>query len=314
MRRRPVALLVAAVSGLVLAGCGSGPSQVNAAAIIGDHVIPLGDVQQEMQWLIHNSPQVQQAQQQRKVDLPAREVMRGRIIHELVEVAKQREGLKVDEREVDRLIESSGGVDQVARQSSIEPERVRQVATDQILMQQLGEDFADRVSVRLVGTSIVKESAGSTAKDQALELGRKVAANPGDVQNLLRDNGHQVLDEKLELSEAMRRQPELAISAVFGSEAGSVLVVQPSQEQAGWLVALVRERTVKPAPKDPSSASQADGQVLYLAGLRQLQPIADELGVRLNPRYGVWDETGMAPAASEDEVTGYRLPSRTVQP
>ncbi|WP_083665810.1 hypothetical protein [Saccharomonospora sp. CUA-673] len=58
---------------------------------------------------------------------------------------------------------------------------------------------------------------------------------------------------------------------------------------------------------------QVNPEFLYFAGLRMLQPIAEDVGVRLNPRYGVWDEAALAPAPNEDELTGTLLRSRTVQ-
>ncbi|WP_199432590.1 SurA N-terminal domain-containing protein [Qaidamihabitans albus] len=310
--RRPAALLIALIASLVLAGCGSGPSQVTSAAIIGDHAISLDDVQQEIRWVLDNVPEAQQAHEQNNFEVQAREIVRSRIIHHLVTVAARREGLRADPARITELIESSGGAESVAASIGIEPERVRDVAADQILLQQLAQRYADRVSVQLVGTTIVTENAEATAKEQALDLGRKLAADPGAAEQVIRDGGHQLIDQELTLAETLQNQPELAISAVFGAQEGTVLVIQPSREQTGWLVGLVRDRQVG-AGSGEQAAQQADPQVLYWAGIRQLQPIADELGVRLNPRYGVWDETEMAPAASEDEVTGYQLRSRTVQ-
>ncbi|MEU6645674.1 SurA N-terminal domain-containing protein [Saccharomonospora sp. NPDC046836] len=313
--RRPVTLLSALIAGLVLAGCGSGPSQVSSAAIVGDHSIPLDDVQSEIQWLLDNVPEAAQAQEQRKFDLQSREVVRNRIIHQLTTVAAEREGLRADPAEVDELIERSGGAETVARRVGVEPSRVRDIASDQSLVQQLAQRYLDRLSVRIVGTTIVTESPGATAKEQALELGRKIAADPANVEQLVESGGHQLIDTTLSLAQTLQNQPEIAASAVFGAAEGSVLVIQPSQEQAEWLVAIVRDRTVSPATGDAASAaSQVSPQYLYYAGMRLLQPIADELGVRVNPRYGVWDATALSPAASQEELTGYQLDSRTVQP
>jgi hypothetical protein len=311
---RPVSLVLALVASLVLAGCGSGPSRVNAAAIVGDQVIPLDDVQQEIQWVLDNVPQAAKAQQQRKFAQVSREIVRSRVTHKLVTIAARREGLRVDHSKVDELIAGSGGVDRIARGYAIEPQRVRTVARDQILLEQLGRRYADRLSVDFVGTLIVEESAGSTAKDTARALGNRIAADPSRAAEIIRADGHQLMAKELSLAEALRAQPELGISAVFGAQAGSVVVTQPSQRSSGWLVALVRDRTVAPAHDGGAQGpSQVDPSMLPAVGMRQLQPIADELGVRINPRYGVWDSTAMAPAASEDEVTGFQLPSRTVR-
>ncbi|PXY21267.1 SurA N-terminal domain-containing protein [Prauserella muralis] len=312
--RRPATLLIALIAGLVLAGCGSGPSQVNAAALVGDRTIPLGDVQQEVQWLLDNAPAAQQAKQQGKFAERAREVVRSRVVHELLSVAAQREKLSADRSEVDKLISSAGGTEGIARELGIAPERVRQVATDEVLLPKLGQRYADRLSVHYVGAAVVKESPGSTAKDQARELGRAIANDPDNAAAVIREAGHKVVDERTSLADALSNQPEFGISAVFGAPEGSVVVIQPSQEQTGWLVALIKDRSLSPATQSQSSAQQLDSRALYWAGYRQLQPIADELGVKINPRYGVWDDTSVAVVASEDEVAGYQLQSRTVQP
>ncbi|NIJ10596.1 outer membrane murein-binding lipoprotein Lpp [Saccharomonospora amisosensis] len=312
---RPAMLVLAVIASLLLAGCGSGPSKVDSAAIIGNRSVSLDSVQQEVRWLLDNVPQVEQARQQQKLALQSRQIVRSRVLHQLVTIAAAREGLRVDQAEVDRLVESGGGVDRVARDMGIAPERVRQLAADQVLLQQLAQRYLDGLAVRFVGTTIVGESAGNTAREQARALGERIAADPANAERVISESGHQLIQEELSFADALRGQPELGISALFGTREGSVMVIQPSQAQSGWLVALVRERTVTGSGQGNADlAAQLDPQVLYLAGVRMLQPIADELGVQLNPRYGVWDSAAMAPAANSDEVTGYLLPSRTVRP
>ncbi|EHR63120.1 SurA N-terminal domain-containing protein [Saccharomonospora cyanea] len=311
--RRSLGLALTLVTALVLTACGSGPSTVNAAAVVGERTIALDDVQAEIQWLLDNAPQAQQAQQQRKVDQISREIVRSRVVHELLTVARQRENLRVDETEVDALVEGSGGLEAAARNIAVEPSRVRTVARDQLLLEDLGAAYQDRVTVHYVGAMVTGSSVEATDSETARELGRRIAADPADVEAIVRESGHQVVDQRMSLSEALVQDPELAISAVFGAEEGSVVVIQPSQQQVGWLVALIKERTVGEGTGQPA-AQQVDPRLLYWVGLRQLQPIADELGVEVNPRFGVWDSAGLALAPSEDEVTGYQWESRTVQP
>ncbi|SFP39665.1 SurA N-terminal domain-containing protein [Amycolatopsis arida] len=393
------AVAVAVVSALVLAGCGSGPSQVTSAAIVGDHSIPLDAVQSEIQWLLDNVPEAQQAREQRKFDTISRQIVQSRIVHHLLGVATEREGLRVDPREVTELVDSAGGVDQAARSVGVTPDRIRDVAADQLLLQQLGQRYVDRLSVDFVGTVITQESPGNTAEDQARDLGERLVAAPAAAPRVLREAGHQVIDQRMSLAQAIQSSPELAGSALFGSAPGTVVVIQPSRQESGWLVALVKDRQLRPAngggthqsarvpglpaqadptrpdphrpdatrsdptqpdPSEPDAAHgapsqgdaaqagtrqgepsqgdpaqtdpgqedpsqggaagqpngarQSDPQQLYRVGLRMLQPIAEELGVRVNPRYGVWDAAGMSVVPSEEEVTGHLLHPRTVQP
>ncbi|MBB3050547.1 hypothetical protein FHS23_001542 [Prauserella isguenensis] len=308
--RRPIALLTALLAGLVLAGCGSGPSQVHSAAIVGDRSVPLDDVQHEIDWLLDNVPQAQQAQRQGKVDMFAREIVRGRVIHELAQIAAKREGVKAGRGEIDELIRGSGGVDEVSRSAGVEPSRVRDLASDQIVLQELARKYIGRLSVNLVGTVISGDEPGNSAKEQATALGRRIADDPERVRAIARDAGHQLVDEELDFAEALQNDPELATSAVFGSQEGTVVVVQPSRQQAGWLVGLVDER--RTAGQADAAEPQVNPEYLYFAGLRMLQPVAEDVGVRLNPRYGLWDEAALSPAPNEDELTGRLLRSRTV--
>ncbi|MEY7974044.1 hypothetical protein AB8O38_18780 [Saccharomonospora xinjiangensis] len=312
--RRSAGFATTLVTALLLTACGSGPDTANAAAVVGDRTIALDDVQTEIRWLLDNAPQAQEAQQQRKVDQISREIVRSRVVHELLGVAERREGLRIDEAQVDALIEGSGGLDAAARSIAVEPSRVRTVARDQLLLEELGTAYQNRLTVRYVGAMITGSDAGATDSEVAQELGRRIAADPGDVERIVRESGHQLIEQRMTLSDALTQDPELAISAVFGAEQGSVVVIQPSQQQVGWLVALVEERTVRQTATEQPAEQQIDPRLLYWVGLRQLQPIADELGVEINPRFGVWDSAAVAPAASEDEVTGYQWESRTVQP
>ncbi|OQO92519.1 hypothetical protein B1813_10020 [Saccharomonospora piscinae] len=312
--RRRAGLAVALAASFALTACGSGPSTANAAAVIGDDVIALDDVQDEIQWLLDNAPQAQQAQEQRRVDQVSSEILRSRVVHELLTVAERRERLTVDETEVDSLIDASGGVTEAAKNIAVEPSRVREVARDQLMLEELGARYQDRLSVHFVGAMITESSVEATDSETARELGRSIAADPQRAREIVRDGGHQLVDQRISLSDALTQDPELAISAVFGAEEGTVVVIQPSQQQPGWLVALVEQRSLRSGGGEKAEGEPVDPRLLYWVGLRQLQPIADELGVRLNPRYGVWDEAGMAPAPSEEEVTGYQWESRTVAP
>lgn len=299
----------------LLAGCGSGPQQSSSAAIVGDQAIDLGAVQHEIQWMLDNVPQAKQAQDQRKFGQISQSIVLGKVRHELLNVAAQRAGIRVDQREVTQLVDSIGGVQEAAKANGVIPERVHEIAADTLMVQQLGKHNLNRVSVSFIGAQVTAERPGATAKDQAMDLGRKIAADPSKAQQFITDAGQEPIDQApLPLSEAVQRAPELSISPLYGTRAGSVVVFQPSQESTGWMVALIKDRQDKPVAAAEPAGDAAEPKVLRLVGQRMLQPIADELGVRVNPRYGVWDATGVTVAANENEVTGHQFGSRTVTP
>ena len=80
-------------------------------------------------------------------------------------------------------------------------------------------------------------------------------------------------------------------SVVFGTPVGDVVAYQPDPQQATWNVFRVTDRRTDARPGGaPATLSL---QQLYLIGQRTLQPIADDLSVRVNPRYGVWDQVSL---------------------
>ncbi|MGA6165203.1 hypothetical protein [Amycolatopsis magusensis] len=312
---RPRALFAVLTTGLLLAGCGSGPSQVDSAAIVGDRSVPLESVQREITWLLENSPDAQQAQQQRKLDLNARVVVDGRILHELLAVAAQREGLRADPAQVNELIERSGGAAAIAPRVNTSVERVPEFVSDFLMTQELGAKYASSLAVDVIGTVITEESPGSTAKDQALALAKKIADQPARAGEVISESKLRVLQQPLTVAATQGEQggaEALPGSALFGAKPGTVVVVQPSQQQAGWFVALVKDRTTTSAA--PQTPIAPDSEAVYQLGKRLLQPIAEELGIKVNPRYGVWDAASMAVLPNAEEATGYQFPAKAVQP
>ena len=102
--------------------------------------------------------------------------------------------------------------------------------------------------------------------------------------------------------------PGAASTVLFGVDAGTTVLFRPSPQQSSWIVARVTDRrTDAPPPADDAAAGQLGESDLVAIGERLLQPLAQQVGVRVNPRYGVWDPIQMRVVA-EDEVAGVILP------
>jgi hypothetical protein len=95
---------------------------------------------------------------------------------------------------------------------------------------------------------------------------------------------------------------------VFGTPVGEVVAYQPDPQQATWNVFKVTQRRTDATPADPAAASALSMQELYLIGQRTLQPEADALAVRVNPRYGVWDEVALR-VVPADQTSGLVIPA-----
>ncbi|WP_132874969.1 hypothetical protein [Tamaricihabitans halophyticus] len=313
-RTRALLVLVTAL-GFLLTACGSGPSQVNSAAIIGDKSIPLGDVQYEIQWMIDNVPQAQQAKDQGNLDQFSRNAVAARVLHELLAVAQQRENLRVDSGQIQQLVESAGGEEEAAKAVGVPPERLREVARDQLLIEELGRSYLSKLEVDFSAAVITEEQPGNTAEQQAKELARNLAAEPERASELITDASSMPpaqTRQKLTLAESMGADGagQLAASALFGTPENTAVAFQPSREQAGWMVAFIHERNTNARGGGADAAQQASPEMMYQVGVRMLAPIAEELGVQVSPRYGVWDQVGMTIAPSDDELLGEEFPAR----
>ncbi|MBA0125453.1 SurA N-terminal domain-containing protein [Haloechinothrix sp. YIM 98757] len=314
-RFAPIIVLVSSV--LLLAGCGNGPTKASSAAIVGDETISLEQVQQDVNWLLHNMPEARQAEEQDGLGQFSRHVLRAHIHHELLDVAAEREGLSAEREDVDEILESWGGVDEAPAAVGIPPEYIERFATDIVLLQELGERYIDRVSVDIVGAEVTGDTPEEPMREQAMALGREIADDPGRANEIIEAEGQPVIDETFSPGDLIEQGAmELATSALFSAESGTVAVIQPNSQQPVWLVALVTGRDVGGGEGDADGAQtpQADPQMLYSLGLRMLSPIAEELGVEVNPRYGVWDPAGVDIAESEDHTVGELIPARDVEP
>jgi hypothetical protein len=90
---------------------------------------------------------------------------------------------------------------------------------------------------------------------------------------------------------------------VSGSAPASAGRSAPDPATQPWTVVRVRDRdtAAPPAGGETLPAELIDATTMFGFGLRAIQPLSVELGVRVNPRYGVWDPTQerVAPTVAE---------------
>ena len=118
--RRVAAVVAAVLSAALLAGCGSGPSQVGAAAIVGDTVIPIQYVQSWWERYVADAQVKEQIRANGQFDDLGRAIVREAVRHELLKQTAAREGLRYDEAQVTELINTLGG-EQAAVEASCSP-------------------------------------------------------------------------------------------------------------------------------------------------------------------------------------------------
>lgn len=290
MHRR-VGRVVAAVAvlGAVVSGCGSGPSQVGSAAIVGSEAIPLSLVQDQIATAL--SPARAQAVAGRDqgagggygAPQVAREVVTSAILSDLLRDRLAAEGITVPDSAVDAAIASVGTPEELDAASLYAPEVQREKIRDDLGAAALGARYVDRLGVTLQFT-------GFPTEDEALAAAEAAAAGGPGADAVFADAPPEGRASQVRAAD----NPALATSFAFGTEAGSAIALRPAQDGAPWTVIRVVERDTALPPAGPSAVDRFGQQDLQLIGYRLLQPDAAAAGVQVNPRYGVWDPIQLA--------------------
>ncbi|MGW1676408.1 SurA N-terminal domain-containing protein [Saccharopolyspora sp. NPDC002376] len=285
-----------AAAGFLLAGCGSGPSQVGAAAIVGDTRIPVSDVQSWFNELLERQPDIKsQLKQQGSLDDLGRQLASQLVRQELAEKAARDERLNVTDQQVAERVGQLGG-----------PQEADEMVRTQMLTAELGRKYIDQLSVTFDLTQ-------ASNRRQAEQKARRMALGPQQAADLVaQDKAAGLLtatDQKLRPAESLKLA---ANTPLFGAEPGTVLAFEQSPNSGQWLVVRVKDRQVD--PKAPAQLANGVGDdVLQQFGTFLLGATADRTGVQLSPRYGVWDPVNLTAAPNEGETTGFRFPAQAQQ-
>jgi hypothetical protein len=274
------ALVAVSALGSGLSGCGSGPSQAGSAVIIGSDSVPLGDTQRRIDTALAKPGLLDQLKLQGAgaADI-SREVVTRSVHHVLLAEAARREGIAVPDDVIDAELAKEGGVDTLLESTIYDRDSIREAVRDRLTAQALARKLLTRVSATIDVTS-------ATSRDDAVAKARKMATGPQQAREVL------AADPRAQRGQLLRASlnPQLAASFLFGTPAGSVVAVQTSPSPDGWTVLRVTARsTTAPPVGGPGALAQLDGDTLDEIGRRFTQPLAEELGVRVNPRYGDWD-------------------------
>ncbi|MFC5287151.1 SurA N-terminal domain-containing protein [Actinokineospora guangxiensis] len=319
-RRRRGLVLLSAVVGLVLSACSTGPSQVNAAAIVGDKTITVDQVQELTRKAVEAEPAAKVLADQRKLDLLSRAVLKQLVTHELLETYARDNGITVDSGQVGQLsrqlseslqpLPTDGSVtaDIIVQQAVNKVIDPTVLAKDYLLQLKLGQQAAPTLEVTMdyivLAPGGPEEPTGSL-RGKAEDLAKRLAAGPEQAaavfQEEIQAGGQAMTAQKFTPS----ADPSIAGTLIYGTPVGNVIGFQPSAEQALWVVAVVTGRSTDAEP-DPSAAQ--DPRLATALGPRLLQPLVDQVGVTISPRYGVWDIGAMGVAPSAAETAGFVVP------
>lgn len=300
IRRSSTAFLLAVLSGGLLSGCGGGPSQAGSAAIVGGTGVSLAETQRQIDTALAKPGLLDQLRLQgAPVAEVSREVVTRQVQHLLLTEAARRENVTVRDEDVERELADEGGVAALVESTIYDETSVREAVRDRLLAQGLARKLLTRLSVTV-------DMTRATSKDDAESKARKLAAGPTQAAQVL------AADPRAQRNQQLRASinPQLAATFLFGTPAASVVAAQTSPAPDGWTVLRVTQRsTTAPPVGGPGVLAQVDPDTLDEIGRRFTQPLAQELGVRVNPRFGTWDPLLLL-VHGEDEPSGLVLPAR----
>jgi len=329
--RRQVAAAGLLAAAFLLAACGSGPSQVNSALIVGSTSVSVDQVQNELNDVLATQTASQQAQLQSKLDQASRALVRGHVLHVLLQRAASQYGLSVTDQQVDQVISQGGGPAKAAAALFIDPANIRDGVRDLLLEVALARKYADTLNVTF-GYLVAKDRA--TAVQDAQQL----AADPTKLTGLVNAANavakaaggtsggatstqfsissylQGVAQAQQQAQQQGQTAPTQDLSPVFGAPANSVVAFQPAAAtDPSWIVVIIKTRAVGKgtAPGTPSAADSSDVGTLESVGINLLQSQATALGVRISPRYGNWNQAGMTVTAGNDQTADVEIPVKS---
>jgi hypothetical protein len=326
---RPRVLFAVLTSCFLLAGCGSGPGQVGAAVIIGDHVVSVDTVQALIDKAVQGQPLARQLAQQHKVDLIGREAVQQLVVHDVLAKVAKREGLTFDEAALTQAMQQDPLAAPLPVDGSVPPEQAanlivtrardhREALTDRLLQQQLALKYLTRISITFDFSTV--SGTDGNVREKAFDKARLFAADPAAAQQALQQDARNQALQAQEQGQEPPASPQNigvklvaaqslgdAASPLFGLPAGSVFAFQPSPTDATWVVVVVRDRVVGP-PITVEQDTQPTPDQLAAVGQRLLQPDLTAASPKINPRYGVWDPIALNLAPSEATTLGIALP------
>lgn len=288
-----------AVVGAVISGCGS-PGQAGSAAIVGSEVVPLETVQAQLDVALSKPDQVARLTEQGggAADI-ARSIVTREVLHDLLNRRAAIEGIVVTDTQIDAELAGNGGAAAVLESSLFDESTLRRRVRDDLVATELA-----RRSVG--GLAVAADLAAATSRADAEEKARVLATGGPEADALFADQQTSARGVVYQAATT----PEVAGTVLFGTPVGGVVAFQPDPQQSTWIVFKVVDRRTD-APSDPAAVSSISRTQLITIGERLLQPTGAEVGVRVNPRYGVWDPIQLRVVPADQQV-GTILPPAAV--
>ena len=306
---RPAALGIVGViaAGLLVGGCGS--SRLGVAAFIDGTQVSQDQVHQQLVAVLNKEGPQARAElvAGHQLDDVTRKIITLRIRHQLLDIAARRAGVTIDQAQVNRLIKEVGGAKAASKGTIFDANSYRERAHDKLLMVALGRLALRSSAVTVDYTTANTRTAAKQRVDELSQAGAKRARQLIDAD--VRAGRDAELGKRIVAAD----DPIFATTPAFGVAENTVVAFQ-LEDTRPWVIMVVKNRAdrgVQPSEHAPPM-DQIDPAMLEAIGLRQLARVADEVGVQLNPRYGMWDPVTLQVVTDENETGGFEAPLRAI--
>lgn len=279
-----------AVIGAVISGCG-GPSQAGTAVFVGENAVPLERVQTQLDVALSKKDLIAQITAQGgSTAAIARSIVTRAVMHDLLARRAAEVGIVVTDAQIDAQIAENGGPDALLDGSLFDLPVLRESVRDNLIAVQLGQR-------EVGGLAVTADLVAATSRADADAKAAALRAGGAQADGLFTNQQTSAAGATF----AAATSPDNASTVLFGVPVGTVVTFQPNPEQSTWIVARVVDRRTD-APSDPAAVSSISQSQLIAIGRRLIQPTADQVGIRVNPRYGVWDPVELQIVAEGQQV------------
>ncbi len=321
MTRTPRLLALAITAAVVLTGCGDGAVQAGAAATVGEQRITTSSLQA----LVARSLKDPGAQQTVGADKPGfeRSALRRLITHVIITEAAKSQGVSIDGADVDaiydRFAQQTGGeqgLKEAALKQGIAEADLREALSDVALRDALSDKLTSSLAVpeatlkQAYQQSIAQYDQVRSAhilvdtQAKANQILASVKADPTRFATLAQQfsNDTSNKDKGGDLGFQGRGAREKSFEdAIFTAKPGAFVI---AKTQYGFHVISVLEHRI--TTFEQARAELRRG-MLAQQGQTALESLllktAKDLGVSINPRFGVWDPKSQQVVALKSDVT-----------
>ncbi len=324
--RKAGLLATVAVAGVLLVGCDSGPGQAGSAAIVGGNAISLDAVQQELNGELANQPAPADGSTPQSPADEARSILTEDVRNQIADAAIGKYGLVVPAQAVSTYLTQNGGLDKLVSSSGLSAGNIQDIAHSNVAMLAYAERYLLKLHVDL-DLALVNDQKTATA------TAAKLAADPADVKSILQSAagpsgqvylGQQITGGNIVQNEVQYEQQQQqgddgsssqggSLLPLFAAQSNSAIAFQYSSQQ--WMVALVQhaDGSTTASADDTTALGQLQPEVVAQGALEMLSPLGQQLGIRISPRYGIWDPVGMQVVATADQAATTEIMERGTQ-